>query len=359
MTSDVLDPNRLLAEIDITEQEEQAYKLLLARGALAAHEVSAALQLSEAQGLQLLAALASKALVERVPDAELRFVPSTPEVAIEALIVQKQATLERTRSAIATLSRVGQESPPSPPASCVEVITGRTSLLQAHGLLRSLAQRELRCLMPTPCMMPNVSFERELARAAGVRCLRVVDSAAIKDRAAIEHFCGPVAPLDECRFSQTLPLALTIADRGLALLPLNMHNPEGPALLVRPSSLLDGLNAMFELIWAQATPVGFPIEATAADARSLLSSELESLIPLLAAGLNDKAIAHRLHISVRTLIRRVTKLLTVLDARSRFQAGWASALLLHGIRAPDSGDTQLSVPESTANGNHATPRRAH
>jgi hypothetical protein len=213
-------------------------------------------------------------------------------------------------------------------------------------------------------MLVGTVLERAPARASGVRCLRVVDTTAIQDGAAVEHFCGPVAPLDECRFAQSLPLAVMIADRRLALLLLEAHNPQGSALLVGPSALLDGLQAMFEMVWGQAAPVGFSMAApvAAGEARSPLSSELEALIPLLAAGLNDKAIAHRLHISVRTLIRRVTKLLTVLDARSRFQAGWASALRLHGIRAPNSAPAELSVPEGAANGikgSQPAQRRAH
>jgi predicted DNA-binding transcriptional regulator len=365
MTTDAFDSNRLLAEIGITEQEEHAYRLLLARGALAIPEMSAALHWADTQVAQLLAALESKGLVMRVPNPELRFLASPPEVAVEALILQKQVTLEQTRTAIAWLVREGEPSSPHVSATnCVEIVSGRGSLRRAHELLYSAVQCELRCLIPAASMLAGAVLERAPARASGVRCLRVVDATAIQDGTAVEYFRGPVAPLDECRFAQSLPLAVMIADRRLALLPLEAHNPQGPALLVRPSALLDGLQAMFEMVWGQATPVGFSMGAPAAvgGARSPLSRELEALIPLLAAGLNDKAIAHRLHISVRTLIRRVTKLLTVLDARSRFQAGWASALRLHGISIPNSAPAELSVPEGAANGikgSQAAQRRAH
>jgi len=364
MTTDAFDSNRLLTEIGITEQEEQAYRLLLARGALAITEMSAALHWADAQVAQLLAALESKGLVMRVPDVEMRFLASPPEVAIEALILQKQATLERTRSAIAQFKREGGRSSHAPALSCVEIVSGRASFVRAHELLYAAAQCELRCLIPAASMLVGAVLERAPARAPGVRCLRVVDATAIQDGAAVEHFCGLVTPLDECRFAQSLPLAVMIADRRLALLPLEAHNTQGPALLVGPSALLDGLLAMFEMAWGQATPVGFSMGApvVAGEARRPLSSELEALIPLLAAGLNDKAIAHRLHISVRTLIRRVTKLLTVLDARSRFQAGWASALRLHGINAPNNAPAELSVPEGAANGikgSQPAQRRAH
>jgi DNA-binding NarL/FixJ family response regulator len=48
----------------------------------------------------------------------------------------------------------------------------------------------------------------------------------------------------------------------------------------------------------------------------------------MAAGLNDKAIAHELGISMRTLNRRISELMTQLNARSRFQIGWIASRLL-------------------------------
>jgi len=48
----------------------------------------------------------------------------------------------------------------------------------------------------------------------------------------------------------------------------------------------------------------------------------------MGVGMNDKAIAHNLQISIRTLERRVADLMHSLDTRTRFQAGWAAALHL-------------------------------
>jgi DNA-binding NarL/FixJ family response regulator len=56
-----------------------------------------------------------------------------------------------------------------------------------------------------------------------------------------------------------------------------------------------------------------------------LPPEADQLLPLLAAGLNDKAIAHELGISASTLTRRITDLMDRLDAQTRFQLGWMAA----------------------------------
>jgi sugar-specific transcriptional regulator TrmB len=348
MTTQALDANRLLAEIDISEQQERAYRLLLARGTLTVQDASEALQLADAESTQLLTSLEDKGLASRVPAAVLRFLPATPEVAIEALILKKQATLERTRSAIGQFKReVDQSSFEShrSPGGVIEVITERASILQAYEMLQCETRHELRCLIPAPFIATHsLGRERAPARTPAVRHLNVLDATAMTDPVAMDQVRARNVSPDEWRFGQSVPFRLLIADQRLALLPLDTHNPEGAALLVRPSSLLDGFNAMFDMIWNRAAPAELATQAIpgGGDSPGAFSAELEELIPLLAAGLNDKAIAHQLRISARTLMRRVVKLHTMLDARSRFQAGWSLALRLHGITLSDGTHAALS-----------------
>ena len=47
----------------------------------------------------------------------------------------------------------------------------------------------------------------------------------------------------------------------------------------------------------------------------------KALIPLLSAGLNDKAIAQELNISASTLNRRIGDLMSIYAVRTRFQLG--------------------------------------
>jgi DNA-binding NarL/FixJ family response regulator len=49
------------------------------------------------------------------------------------------------------------------------------------------------------------------------------------------------------------------------------------------------------------------------------------LLALLAAGLKDEAIARHLQITTRSLRRRMGKIMDLLNARSRFQAGVQAA----------------------------------
>ena len=127
---------------------------------------------------------------------------------------------------------------------------------------------------------------------------------------------------------------MVMADRSIALIPLNLERPGSPTLLVRSSALLDAFYAMFELLWHQAARIAFTRGGAmhTGELATRLPDEADRLVPLLAAGLNDKAIAHELGISASTLNRRIAELMKSVDARSRFQLGWL-------IRGPDGGSS--------------------
>jgi hypothetical protein len=132
---------------------------------------------------------------------------------------------------------------------------------------------------------------------------------------------------EEARYAHALPMKMIVWDRRIALVPLSIENQEGPALLVRGSSLLDALCALFDLMWERATPVAFaPAQPTDVKTNLPLSNAASSLIPLLAAGLNDKVITHQAEMSKTTLNRRIAELMQAFDARTRFQLGWRAAL---------------------------------
>ena len=107
-------------------------------------------------------------------------------------------------------------------------------------------------------------------------------------------------------------------------------------MLVRSSALLDALYALFESLWERSTPVAFTPSGALKDGKpgSRVPDAAAKLVPLLAAGLNDKAIAHELGISAATLNRRLAELMKSLDTRTRFQMGWRAALDAFPERLP-------------------------
>ncbi|MEU8226395.1 helix-turn-helix domain-containing protein [Kribbella sp. NPDC048915] len=112
----------------------------------------------------------------------------------------------------------------------------------------------------------------------------------------------------------------------MALVPL-LGSPSRSvdALLVHQSGLLDGLIALFDEVWRKATPLVL-------DRGSTISSQAEGLteldtriFALLLAGLTDRAIAHQLGVSLRTVQRRVKFLKDAVGAETRLQLGFHAA----------------------------------
>ena len=102
----------------------------------------------------------------------------------------------------------------------------------------------------------------------------------------------------------------------------------GSTLLVRAPALLDALYELFEMTWSRATPLAFTRTGAMETGKPdmAVSEASAQMIPLLAAGLNDKAIVYETGISIATLNRRVAELMKRFDTRTRFQLGWRAAL---------------------------------
>jgi DNA-binding NarL/FixJ family response regulator len=77
------------------------------------------------------------------------------------------------------------------------------------------------------------------------------------------------------------------------------------------------LTTLFEAEWRHASPVGQL--ATNGQRRSPLRPADQDLLTMLAAGLKDDAIAHQLGVSRRTVQRRISSLLPILNAANRTQ----------------------------------------
>jgi DNA-binding NarL/FixJ family response regulator len=114
-----------------------------------------------------------------------------------------------------------------------------------------------------------------------------------------------------CRMLRDVPLRLIVIDRRTALLPTSAD----VVVELGPSSLLNALLRLFDLLWQQASPL------TPAVSGGPLTSDDQQLLSLAAAGLTDQAIARRLGVAQRTVERRMQRILKTLDATTRFQAG--------------------------------------
>jgi DNA-binding CsgD family transcriptional regulator len=155
----------------------------------------------------------------------------------------------------------------------------------------------------------------------GVVLRNVCERAVLEFDSAEENVRASTAAGWRMRVAPELPMKMVIADRHSALVPLDPSGMEG-AVLVRTPTVVAALRMLFELVWAQAVPVG-----EQSDVRNGLTPTQAKVLDLLATGMTDGAIARYLKVSERTVRRHVSSLLEILQADNRVAAVYAATRL--------------------------------
>jgi len=317
--------DRIVLEIlGIDTAEEAVYTALLSSPSMTVLQLVRGSALGSANQVEAaLTSLADKGLVHRIADDPVRFVPTSPETALENLQHAREEQVRKSRALITDLTRRYRLLPGmSGDFDAVEHVVGEAALNQLNLALRSV-RSECRALdtppYAVPCDVPE--SEREmLARGARVRV--VYDQSAI-NALGVHQLRTAVDLGEEARLVGELPLRLYLIDDRLALLPLKAdQNPHDGTLVIRPSALLDALSQLFELLWDRAVPLKLDAGPAAVPVRTLgADGDEEALLGLLAAGLTDTAIARQLDLGLRTVQRRISTVMSRLNAKTRFQAG--------------------------------------
>ena len=314
--------------VGLGEAELQAYEVLLDRPSSTVGDVAAAIGGTPRRVQRLLADLEFKGLATRLPERNARYLPTPPDIAVEALIARRQEELQRARAAAVRLrEKTLAAKEPRPNERVVELVTGRDAQARVFEQIQRGAKQEVLSIERPPYVVGahtgNAAQDDAMVRGVVYRNILEADALEIPGKA--EHVRYMMAAGEQTRVLSGLPLKLVMVDRRIAIIPLDIARASESALLLRPSSLLDALCELFESLWQRATPLGFGAEA-GAPKQALASDDVTRLLPLLAAGIKDKVIAHQLGISARTLDRRLVELGRSLGARTRFQAGWLAAL---------------------------------
>lgn len=325
---------RPLEALGISEIEERVYEALLDHSGATLPELERELALPARRLRRVVDALEQKGLVTRTSSQPPRHVPASPDIAVEALVLRRQDELRRARAEIQRLQERAAASA-GEQRQMIELVTTREAERHVFEQMQQAAQHELIFLERPPILIagpeqPNETEMKALSR--GVRYRSIADRAFLELPGVLTRVREDMQAGEEVRVVSKLPFKMVMADRSIALIPLNLERPGSPTILVRASALLDALYAMFELLWNKAAPITFTRSGalSTGEAASRMPAEVEILLPLLAAGLNDKAIAHELGVSASTLNRRIAELMKSVDARSRFQLGWLVRALSDG-----------------------------
>ncbi len=310
--------------LGISDTEELVYRTLLERHRACSNRIATDVGITEQEASALLEDIESKGLATHMPETPKVYVAVEPELAIDALIKQRQRALEQARSSVPALmkafSRTSGDASQQP---ILELITNRAYLGTVLDQMYRSFQSEILLFQKAPVLAPAVRMDKMLPPGGQVRSIS--DKTLVESPHALAALLEDVALGEQARTVPSLPFKMMIVDRRAAVMTLDSASPEATStLLIHRGALVEALCQLFEFVWEKATPVFTVRDGKVEPAPHSGEHWMEStnaLIPLMAAGLNDKAITQELHISASTLNRRVADLMKMLGARTRFQLG--------------------------------------
>lgn len=258
-------------------------------------------------------------LIARTSDVPPKFFPAPPGVALEAVALRRRQEIDLAVAQAGSLAKRLYREAITNPSDLIEMILGREALKQRAMEAIATARREVMCLSRPPYIQTDDEIKAHRP-APGTIQRYIYDQAALDSPGHLEVIERDVAIGEQARFVPNLPMKLIIVDGSSAYIAFDLSDPDVTAgIVVHPSSLLDALIILFELLWDRGIPLTF---ANAGGLEPLgTSSEDDRLLTLLATGLKDEAVARRLGISGRSLRRRIARLQAELGAMNRFQAG--------------------------------------
>ncbi|MEU8529889.1 LuxR C-terminal-related transcriptional regulator [Streptomyces sp. NPDC048629] len=317
-----------LRRLGIGDTQERVYTALLTGADEAG--IAGRTGLTEAEVSSALQGLADRGLVG---PADARPVP--PEVALNTLVLRRLDELREAQLAFAHSARgpgdggaagAGYGAGYGYGAGALEVVTGGEAIAERYRLIQRSAREEILTLVSHPVIAVPAGAntgQREAMRA-GVRYRVVYDRDVLDLEDAetpplLEHWASLG---EEMRVAFGVPMKLVVADRRAALVvPLDPPTPP-VATVLRSSPLIDALAWIFHQVWESALPVP---AALASVVDGPLTADDRQLLTLLLNGYTDQAIGSQLGVSMRTVQRRVRRLLALAGARSRLQLGWHAA----------------------------------
>jgi hypothetical protein len=321
----------VLEAVGVTGVAARVYAELVETDQLSADQVAERCGVPARQAAAELRSLASLGLAFRVTGRPVRYRAVAPDLAISALIAQREEGLTDARATMHRLTEVFQEtSRVRHPDVHVEVVHGTPNIARLGVRVHEQTQRQLRGFdRPPYSHEPGTNYRLEDSRlAVGVAYRVIYDNAALAIPGRMTDDILPSSAAGEqARTRPELPVKMLISDDQFALIPAAVTSRSiDTTFVIHRSPILDALIALFEAEWARATPIPgtSPGPGSSGAAAGAPDGETATLLAMLAAGMTDASIARSLSWSMRTTQRRMRQLMTDLGVTSRFQAGVAA-----------------------------------
>ncbi|NKI44553.1 helix-turn-helix transcriptional regulator [Streptomyces physcomitrii] len=312
----------MLSAIGLDEVHESAYRALVSAGAAEVPELARRLMLGEYATERALRRLERHGLAARSTARPERWVAAPPGAALGALLAERRGALDLAAQAAAQLaeeyhSRSGGPAGPD----LVEVVSG-TAAVARRFTQAVLGAREELCVL-----LPGSAAGRPGAEPRPGRAPRrtVVERSALAPPRGVPELGAAREPGEALRVVDRVPAHLVVADRSLALVALDAGAAEPSAVVVHASALLDALLLLFESVWSRAVPLrlGPRTGPVAPEPETAEPDETDlEILSLLLAGLTDASVAKQLDLGLRTVQRRVRRLMELTGVTTRLQLGW-------------------------------------
>ncbi|MER7052879.1 MULTISPECIES: helix-turn-helix domain-containing protein [unclassified Streptomyces] len=315
----------MLGVLGLEDTHESAYRALVSVGAADVPDLARRLTLGEQDTERALRRLEQNGLAAQSSARPGRWVAAPPGVALGALLTQHRHELEKAELAAALLAEEYRAAAAEPAVhDLVEVVTGAAAVAQRFLQLQLGASEEV-CALVTDNPVAVTGMENdaeEQATGRGVRYRVVVERSVLDQPNGITELTAALGRDEQVRVVDQVPTKLVVADRSLALVPLTARSSEPAALVVHASGLLELLSGLFESVWRGALPLRLGASGVSEhDPDGPDSTDLE-ILSLLLAGLTDASVAKQLDLGLRTVQRRVKRLMELTGVTTRLQLGW-------------------------------------
>ncbi|MEU6199693.1 helix-turn-helix domain-containing protein [Streptomyces sp. NPDC047061] len=315
----------MLAALGLDERDESAYRALVSAGAADVPGLARRLTLAEPDTERALRRLERHGLAARSSGRPGRWVAAPPGVALGALLTQQRHELEKAELAAALLAEEYRAAAAEPAVrDLVEVVTGAPAVARRFRQLQLGALDEV-CALVTDKPVAVTGAENDAEEQAahrGVRYRVVVERPALDLPDALTELTAALGRDEQVRVAERVPTKLVVADRALALVPLTSRTAEPAALVVHASGLLELLCGLFESVWREALPLRLGASGVREEQPDGPDATDLEVLSLLLAGLTDASVAKQLDLGLRTVQRRVKRLMELAGVATRLQLGW-------------------------------------
>lgn len=306
----------------VVQQPEVSWNDLTARG-YSADDIEQSMSVFEA-----------RQLVRRISDDVWSV--NAPDRALTAYAARLEERAKTVRSAMPGLNRLYQQGISAAASSKmpfgVEVLQSLDEINVAMHQLFAGAQKSvvaMRTNSPRVLYMLDEPEERHnrptLNQEGSPLQLRVTFDSALLSHKNLNMAVDARTRLgDQVRFYSRVPFTATVADEGTCVVDIN--DPDGSTIGLRVThpGVSHAIRQVIDGTWQLGTP-WVEVGGISGHESALLDERDREILRLLTLGSADATIARQLNISQRTVERRVRRLMDVLDASTRFQAGIQAA----------------------------------